>query len=309
MIVGPLAYWTWVTVKNFSWTTCAFVGFLTALSIWHFLSSGPQRKAHRLAWHASAALDAAGETATAVRKRTDEAYERFERLKEEHSGVFACFEHGEAPDADILRDLDPAFMEELSLLQDQASWISEHSRQADELFAIYNESITAAEAAWDNTLESRLARWTRSVASTYVTGTLTSLALLLAGRRREESRIQWTDQLSGAPENGIIVTPGMRLRYSAGFVLAALRYQISDIAALAWRPLEWVLSKNSRTNPALVSIVGAEIIYIQWNHGLDVLLTEGWAWCAGVAACAYGLARWLRQVRGIETVDGKQQEQ
>ncbi len=178
-----------------------------------------------------------------------------------------------------------------------------------ELLTIAEAKTTAAENMYASLPDVRLARWGLSLATVRTAGGLAEVALALAGRRREESRIQWMDQLAGAPEDGIVVTPGMRLRYSFGFVIAALRYRISDITVPAWRLIDWTLSAHSRTNFVIVSAVGAQIIYIQWIHGLDTLLTAGWAWCGGCGGTLVGLALWLRNVRGIKPADGRQQEQ
>ncbi|MFE5792940.1 hypothetical protein ACFQ8C_10210 [Streptomyces sp. NPDC056503] len=156
------------------------------------------------------------------------------------------------------------------------------------------------------TLRARTRKWGRVLAPLKLSSGLTSLAVSLAGRRREESRLQWRDQLEGAPEDGIVVSPALRVRYSIGFVIAALHYRLSDVAAPGWRVIDWLLARHSRTNSLVASAVGAQAIYITWAHDLDTLLTEGSAWLLATGGGIVGVAVWLRKNRGIEPTDARE---
>ncbi|WP_307677742.1 hypothetical protein [Streptomyces sp. V4I2] len=64
--------------------------------------------------------------------------------------------------------------------------------------------------------------------------------------------------------------------------------------------MDWLLSKDSRTNGFIATVVGAQAIYIVDDGGLPALVTEIWEPCGILGAGLYVLARWLRRVRGIE---------
>ncbi|MGW7359450.1 hypothetical protein ACWGI0_23160 [Streptomyces sp. NPDC054802] len=162
-----------------------------------------------------------------------------------------------------------------------------------------------AEHASEQLLENVLARWVTSSGARAFSGGLTAVALAIAGRRREAMRVQWQSHLAGAPEAGFRVTPWVGVRDAIGFVLAALRLRVRDLTAPLWGPVDWVIASASRTNTTITAAVGALIVYIQWRDGLHVLITEGWGWCGGCGAALYGLALWLRRVRGITPQEEK----
>ncbi|MFJ7258476.1 hypothetical protein ACIQWV_39765 [Streptomyces sp. NPDC098085] len=87
-----------------------------------------------------------------------------------------------------------------------------------------------------------------------------------------------------------------------GFLLAAVRMRLHDLARPAWRPVDWVLRASSRTNAFIASAVGAQAIYIVGDGGLPALGTEVWEPCGIAGASLYVMARWLRRVRGVELV-------
>ncbi|MFK3734555.1 hypothetical protein ACI2LJ_30300 [Streptomyces sp. NPDC088090] len=155
----------------------------------------------------------------------------------------------------------------------------------------------------------RALQWRSFLTATRLSSGLTSLAVALAGRRRSDAQVQWRDHLEGAPEDGITVKPAMRVLHSFGFIVAALRYRLSDLAAPGWRVIDWVLARNSRTNSVTALGVGSHVIYIVGEHGLEILLTEGLSWLAGSGACLVGLQLWLRRVRNITPADARQAEE
>jgi hypothetical protein len=125
-------------------------------------------------------------------------------------------------------------------------------------------------------------------------------ASFLAGQRRAHLREEWAAILAGDPANGIVLSPRRRMRYALGFLRAALRLRLRDLAAPLWLPVDWLLSTESRTNGFIAAAVGAQIIYIQHEDGLHALLTEGWGWCAGCGIALRLFFGWLRRIRGIE---------
>ncbi|MBK3633821.1 hypothetical protein ACWC9X_21800 [Streptomyces asoensis] len=126
------------------------------------------------------------------------------------------------------------------------------------------------------------------------------LASFVAGARRAHLREEWAAILAGDPGNGVVLSSRRRLRYAVGFLLAALRMRLRDLAAPLWMPVDWLLSAESRTRGCIASVVGAQILYIQHEDGLHALVTEGWGWCGGCAITLRLFAGRLRRLRGIE---------
>jgi len=129
---------------------------------------------------------------------------------------------------------------------------------------------------------------------------LTAVAIRLVGARRRHLLQEWQAHLAGAPEEAVVLTPGQRRGYAAGFVLAALRMRLHDLCGPLWRPVDWLLSTDSRTNTFVTAVVGGQAIYIVGNGGIPALMTEIWGPCGASGTGLYLLARWLRRLRGIE---------
>lgn len=125
-------------------------------------------------------------------------------------------------------------------------------------------------------------------------------ASFVAGDHRAHLREEWAAVLAGDPGNGIVLSSRRRMRYAIGFLRAALRMRLSDLAAPLWMPVDWLLSLESRTNGFIALAVGAQILYIQHEEGLQALVTEGWGWCAGCGIALRLFVGWLRRARGIE---------
>ncbi|MEU1196645.1 hypothetical protein ABZ446_10515 [Streptomyces sp. NPDC005813] len=130
-------------------------------------------------------------------------------------------------------------------------------------------------------------------------GTL-GIASFVAGRRRTHLREEWAAVLAGDPERGIVLSPRTRMRYALGFLWAAVRLRVRDLAAPLWIPVDWTLAVESRTNGFIAAVVGAQAVWIVGHGGLPALVTDVWEPCAIVGGALYVLVRWLRRVRGIE---------
>ncbi|MYS36194.1 hypothetical protein GT025_18945 [Streptomyces sp. SID4920] len=135
----------------------------------------------------------------------------------------------------------------------------------------------------------------------------TGFAALLAGRRRSHLYREWVALLAGSPEYGVTFSSGRQFVLALGFLCAALRMRMNDLARLLWRPVDWLLSTSSRTNAFIAAVVGMQAIYIVRHDGLTALVTEVWHPCALAGAALFALAHWLRRVRGIDpaTTDKK----
>ncbi|MFC9960108.1 hypothetical protein ACFVIB_22495 [Streptomyces nigra] len=132
------------------------------------------------------------------------------------------------------------------------------------------------------------------------------LATFVAGRHRAHLRQEWASVLAGDPGNGIVLSPSRRARYALGFLWAALRMRLRDLVAPLWLPVDWLLSKEARTNGLITAAVGTQVVYIQHADGLHTLLTEGWSWCAGCGIALRLLVGWLRRIRGIELASARE---
>ncbi|WP_340379042.1 hypothetical protein U5640_29305 [Streptomyces sp. SS7] len=128
----------------------------------------------------------------------------------------------------------------------------------------------------------------------------TGIAVRIAGHRRSHLRTEWGAILAGSPEDGLSFSSRRQFLLALGFLLAAVRMRVRDVAGPAWRPVDWLLRTASRTNGFVAAVVGAQAIYIVDDGGLSVLVTEVWEPCGIAGASLFALARWLRRVRGIE---------
>jgi hypothetical protein len=128
----------------------------------------------------------------------------------------------------------------------------------------------------------------------------TGLAARMAGPQRAYLRDDWAAILAGSPEDGVTFSPRRQFQLALGFLRAAVRMRWHDLARPLWRPVDWILRTESRTNGFIATMIGAQAIYIVGDDGLPALVTEVWEPCGIAGAALFVLARWLRRVRGIE---------
>lgn len=127
-----------------------------------------------------------------------------------------------------------------------------------------------------------------------------TLASGVAGSGRSHLHGEWLAILAGSPEEGITLSGRQQAYLAAGFLLAAIRMRVKDLARPAWQPVDWLLRKESRTSGFISVVVGAQAIYIVGDGGVPALVTEVWEPCGIAGAALYASSRWLRRVRGIE---------
>ncbi|MEU6965957.1 hypothetical protein [Streptomyces chrestomyceticus] len=193
---------------------------------------------------------------------------------------------------------------ELAARRDRVLALHDHTivaiAQAEEANMRLHRATVEVERAEERLPVGRVRRWLGGTGADRVSARLTMIALALAGSRRETVRAEWAAHLAGAPEEGFTVRPAARVRYSLGFLLAAFRFRLSDLAAPAWRLVDWVLATDNRVNTAISSVVGAQAIFIVGDGGLQALITEVWEPCGLLGGALYLLVRFLRRRRGIE---------
>jgi hypothetical protein len=131
---------------------------------------------------------------------------------------------------------------------------------------------------------------------------LAHLAAFVAGSKRASVAAEWRAHLSG--ESGSGLSASGQSQAAAGFVLAALRYRLQDVADFAWRPIDAVLASRGLSNlVATVAALGVAVISIH-SAGLYGLVGN----LANVAiawGAAYGLIRLGRWWRGVKPPEHK----
>jgi hypothetical protein len=137
----------------------------------------------------------------------------------------------------------------------------------------------------------------------------TALAAMIGGRRRARLREEWLAILEGSPEDGVFLTAGQRRRYACGFLLAAVRMRSHDFARPLWRPVDWVLATEDRSNALVAVPVALLAAYLFITEGLHGLIVENWLGCPALAGVLYVFIRWLRRVRAIEIADLQRRRQ
>jgi hypothetical protein len=129
-----------------------------------------------------------------------------------------------------------------------------------------------------------------------------SFAVVLAGKRRSHLREEWRAHLDGR-------TAWQRRGDVGGFLLAAVRMRLRDLARPVWRPVDWVLATEDRTNAFIALPVALLALYICATEGVHAFIAEKWLGCPALAGVLYVFTRWLRRVRGIEIADRQRQSQ
>jgi len=128
-------------------------------------------------------------------------------------------------------------------------------------------------------------------------GSLTSVAMFLAGRRRPLVGVEWRGHLLG--EHGSGLTQREQVRAARGFILAALQYRVRDAADLAWRPADAVLRSRFLSNLFVWGPVMVTLIAIVRHDGRYGLVTDDQD-PAELGAFLYLVIRTGRWWRGIK---------
>jgi len=134
------------------------------------------------------------------------------------------------------------------------------------------------------------------------------LASLIAGPRRSHLREEWAAVLAGDPENGRELSVTAQLRLASGFLLAAIRMRVHDLAEPLWIPVDWLLSVEARSNTAIAMLVGGQAVYITGDGGLAALMSDIWEPCGIFGGALYVFFRWLRKARGIELAAARSED-
>jgi hypothetical protein len=126
---------------------------------------------------------------------------------------------------------------------------------------------------------------------------LTRLAMLIAGRQRASVCGEWRSHLAG--ETGTGLPEGRQAREAAGFVVAAMRYRLDDLAGLLWRPVDAVLA--SRALSSLVVLLPALCVSVLFTRAGGLLgLAEHLEDVAVAWGATFGLIRAGRNWRDVK---------
>jgi hypothetical protein len=133
---------------------------------------------------------------------------------------------------------------------------------------------------------------------------LTGLAAVLAGPRQAGGYEEWRADLAGSPEEGRLLGFVGQVRYASGFVWAAVRWRVGDVARWAGRRLDWVLVTEERLFTVVTAVVAGAIVRLLIQGGvLEVLHnTEN---VAALGAGFWGTGYVLRKIRGITPIRRK----
>ncbi|MFD7669105.1 hypothetical protein [Streptomyces sp. NPDC059788] len=279
---------------------CASIlGLLMSGSAAASIASIRQRRFNRAMSHARQCLAAANRARAEMEHAKHSAEEAIHVAREALHAAQRDLQAGLHDEEEAARGL-----QELTVHRDRVRALHDYTvvvaAQAEEAKARLERATVEAERTAERLLLSRVWRWLRGTGADRVSARLTLIALALAGSRREAIRDEWEAHLAGAPEEGFTVRPAVRVKYSLGFILAAFRFRLSDLAAPVWRPVDWVLAADNRVNTTISSIVGAQAIFIVGDGGLQALVTEVWEPCGLLGGALYLLVRFLRRRRGIE---------
>ncbi|MFE3202230.1 hypothetical protein [Embleya sp. NPDC059237] len=127
----------------------------------------------------------------------------------------------------------------------------------------------------------------------------TRIAAWIAGKARPHLAAEWRDHLTVDPDAHSL---GQRVRMvtALGFVVAALRMRVADCVDSAWRPVDWLLRTEARTNTLVAGAVGSLVIHLVRTDGLHDMITQNWQAPTALGAGLMVLARWLRRIRNID---------
>lgn len=131
---------------------------------------------------------------------------------------------------------------------------------------------------------------------------LADLAVSLAGRKRAVMDSEWRAHLSG--ETGKGLPADRQVREAVGFLLAAIRYRLQDLADLLWRPVDAVLASRELSNLVVVlATLAVTAVFIR--QGGLYGLADNLGSAAVVWGAAFGLVHVGRQWRDVRPPERK----
>jgi hypothetical protein len=129
---------------------------------------------------------------------------------------------------------------------------------------------------------------------------LTSLAVFLAGSKHSESREEWASHLRGYA--GHELATRQEMRYACGFVVAAIRYRLADVADATWTPVDAILRSRKLSNLLVFGPTVMVAVFILRHEGtLGVLKAAESILAIGtILYMLVRVGRWWRDVKPPE---------
>src|ERR1700733_5846712 len=129
---------------------------------------------------------------------------------------------------------------------------------------------------------------------------LTSIAVLLAGPKREALRDEWRAHLAG--ESGHDPADRRKIGEALGFIASAIQCRCADAADAAWTPVDAVLKSRTRSNLfVLVPTWAAAYLVLRHEGVLGVVkAAEGISAIGGTLYALVRAGRWYRKVKPPE---------
>lgn len=143
----------------------------------------------------------------------------------------------------------------------------------------------------------------RRIVGLYARG-LTELAAALAGRQRSVLRDEWLAHLAG--DNGHETATWRTVEDAFGFLESAVRFRGSDMADLAWMPVNAVLRSRTMSNLFVFIPTTAAAYMVLWHDGAPGVVTSAEGIVA-IGGALYGLIRIGRWYRKVKPPDPKAQ--
>jgi hypothetical protein len=131
---------------------------------------------------------------------------------------------------------------------------------------------------------------------------ITSFAVRLAGRKRPAVRDEWRAHLAGGRDREL--SDRQRLSAALGFVVAAVRFRLQDLADLAWIPADAVLKSRPLSSLAIWTPTTAAIVTLFLHDGFYGVIEHAEA-IGAIFAAFFGLIKAGRWWRGVKPADPK----
>jgi hypothetical protein len=149
----------------------------------------------------------------------------------------------------------------------------------------------------------RLVRWSGRQLACTSPESLTSLAIIIVGRKRRPAlRVEWRSHLAG--EAGCDQSAGRKIHAALGFVRGAAKMRLRDLADLAWRPADWILGSRLLSNLiVLLPTVVVGVIILRDAGTIGIM--ESMESITATGGVLYGLIRCGRWWRGLKPADPK----
>jgi hypothetical protein len=156
----------------------------------------------------------------------------------------------------------------------------------------------------------RLSDGLRNRLANGLTGELTTLAVVIAGRRRAHVRDAWLSDLErprDPADEDVVVSATRKVIYSAGLVRAAVCYRINDVTVLWWRAVDGVLASRSWSRLVLVVPCAWALVMIVHRDGLYGLVVNAENLIA-IGTASAGLVYGGRKARKVTVKPARQKQ-